>query len=260
MQLAIVKAKLVGMGAAAVRASNHYGAAGAYAMMAAEQGLIGISTTAVHTPSVVPLWGADATFGTNPIAFAAPAGRNKPFLLDMATSTAAIGKLKLAQMAGKKVPEGWALNAAGRPITDPDEALKDRRLVALGGTRELGGHKGYGLAMMVEILSSTLPGAQFALLRTRRDPDARHADVGHFFMAVDPAAFRAPGEFEAELDEMIDSLRATRPADPGRPVLVPGDPEHAERARRLEHGIPLPKNLRELLLGYAEAAGAETLI
>jgi LDH2 family malate/lactate/ureidoglycolate dehydrogenase len=260
MRLAIAKARLVGMGAVAVRASNHYGAAGAYAMMAAEAGLIGVSTTAVHTPSVVPLWGADATFGTNPIAVAAPARRNKPFLLDMATSTAAIGKLKLAQMAGKRVPEGWAVNAAGHPVTDPDEALKDRRLVALGGTRELGGHKGYGLAMMVEILSSTLPGAQFALLRMQRDPGARHADVGHFFMAIDPAAFRAPGEFEAELDEMIDALRATRPADPERPVLVPGDPEHAERARRLQHGIPVPAKLRELLLGYAEAAGAEKLI
>jgi LDH2 family malate/lactate/ureidoglycolate dehydrogenase len=260
MRMAIAKAKLVGMGAVAVRASNHYGAAGAYAMMAAEAGLIGISTTAVHTPSVVPLWGADATFGTNPIAFAAPARRNRPFLLDMATSTAAIGKLKLAQMAGKKVPEGWAVNAEGRPVTDPDEALKDRRLVALGGSRDLGGHKGYGLAMMVEVLSSTLPGAQFALLRMQNDPGASHADVGHFFLAMDPAAFRAPGAFEAELDDMIDALRATRPADPGQPVRVPGDPEHEERARRLAAGIPIPEKLRQLLLGYAEKAGAEMLL
>jgi LDH2 family malate/lactate/ureidoglycolate dehydrogenase len=260
MQLAIGKAKLVGMGAVAVRGSNHYGAAGAYAMMAAEAGLIGISTTAVHTPSVVPLWGADATFGTNPIAFAAPARRNKPFLLDMATSTAAIGKLKLAQMAKKPVPEGWAVDAAGKPVTDPDIALRDRRLVALGGTRQLGGHKGYGLAMMVEILSSTLPGAQFALLRLQRAPGARHADVGHFFLAMDPAAFREPGDFEAELDDMIDALRATRPADPARPVIVPGDPEHEERARRLEHGIPIPAPLREQLLVCARKAGAETLL
>jgi LDH2 family malate/lactate/ureidoglycolate dehydrogenase len=260
MRMAIAKAKLVGMGAVAVRASNHYGAAGAYAMMAAEAGLIGISTTAVHTPSVVPLWGADATFGTNPIAFAAPARRNRPFLLDMATSTAAIGKLKLAQMAGKKVPEGWAVNAEGRPVTDPDEALKDRRLVALGGSRDLGGHKGYGLAMMVEVLSSTLPGAQFALLRMQNDPGASHADVGHFFLAMDPAAFRAPGAFEAELDDMIDALRATRPADPDQPVRVPGDPEHEERARRLAAGIPIPEKLRQLLLGYAEKAGAEMLL
>jgi LDH2 family malate/lactate/ureidoglycolate dehydrogenase len=260
MRLAIAKARMAGLGAVAVRASNHYGAAGAYAMMAAEAGLIGISTTAVHTPSVVPLWGADATFGTNPIAFAAPARRNKPFLLDMATSTAAIGKLKLAQMAGKPVPEGWAVDAAGRALTDPEVALRDRRLVALGGTRPLGGHKGYGLAMMVEILSSTLPGAQFALLRLARDPGARHADVGHFFLAMDPAAFREPGEFEAELDDMIDALRATRPADPARPVLVPGDPEHEERARRLATGIPLPTPLHRQLIEFAKKAGAETLL
>jgi LDH2 family malate/lactate/ureidoglycolate dehydrogenase len=260
MLLAIGKAKRVGIGAVAVRASNHYGAAGAYAMMAAEAGLIGVSTTAVHTPSVVPLWGADATFGTNPIAFAAPARRNKPFLLDMATSTAAIGKLKLALMAGKTVPEGWAVDAEGRPVADPEAALRNRRLVALGGTRELGGHKGYGLAMMVEILSSTLPGAQFALLRMARDPGAAHPDVGHFFLAMDPAGFREPGAFEAELDDMIDALRATRPADPARPVLVPGDPEHAERARRLAEGIPVPAPLRRQLLDLAARAGAETAL
>ncbi|MBX6367452.1 MAG: Ldh family oxidoreductase [Rhodospirillales bacterium] len=260
MLLAIAKAKMVGIGAVAVRASNHYGAAGAYAMMAAEEGLIGISTTAVHTPSVVPLWGADPAFGTNPIAFAAPARRNKPFLLDMATSTAAIGKLKLAQLAGRKVPEGWAVDAAGRPVTDPETALRDRRLVALGGTRELGGHKGYGLAMMVEILSSTLPGAQFALLRMARDPGAKHADVGHFFLAMDPAAFRPAGEFEAELDEMIDALRATRPADPERPVLVPGDPEHQERARRLADGIPIPEKLRQALNDIARRSSAEAML
>jgi LDH2 family malate/lactate/ureidoglycolate dehydrogenase len=260
MRLAIKKAETVGMGAVAVRASNHYGAAGAYAMMAAEAGLIGIATTAVHTASVVPLWGADAMFGTNPIAFAAPARRNKPFLLDMATSTAAIGKLKLAQMAGKSVPEGWAVDDHGRPVTDPNIALGNRRLVALGGTRELGGHKGYGLAMMVEILSTTLPGAQYAVLRAQRDPKATHSDVGHFFLAMDPAGFREKGAFEDELDDMIDALRATRPADPNRPVIVPGDPEHAERVRRLKEGIPIPEKLRELLRRYARKAGAETLL
>src|SRR5271156_5227852 len=137
--------------AVAVRNPTHYGAAGYYAVMAAEAGLIGISMPGVHVAATVPTFGAEPRFGTNPIAFAAPAGRNPPFVLDMATSTVAIGQLVLAARAGKQLPAGRAPHDQGRELTDPQRARELRRLTPLGGTRDLGSHKGYGLAMMVDI-------------------------------------------------------------------------------------------------------------
>jgi LDH2 family malate/lactate/ureidoglycolate dehydrogenase len=260
MRLAIAKAKAAGTGAVAVRNSHHYGAAGVYARMAAEAGLIGLSTTATFSPAIVPTFGAEAVFGTNPIAFAAPTRRNPPFLLDMATSTVAMGKIKLASQAKKPMPLGWSLGRDGRPTADADEAIVSRLLSPLGGTRELGGHKGYGLAMMVEILSVTLSGAAFVALRLKRDPDAARHDVGHFFYAMDPDCFREAGAFEADMDEMIDALRATRPLDPAQPVIVPGDPEHAARIERAANGIPLSDAVIADVKRIASAAGAEFIL
>jgi LDH2 family malate/lactate/ureidoglycolate dehydrogenase len=260
MRLACDKAEAAGVGVVAVRNSHHYGAAGPYAEMAARRGLLGMSMTAVARPTVVPLYGADAMFGTNPIAFAAPAEHNQPFLFDVATSTAAVGKLTLASRQGKPVPEGWALDDAGRPVTNADEALVHRRLTPLGIDRVMGGHKGYGLAMMVEILCTTLSGAKFGPLRELRDPDAARHDVGHFFLAINPDAFRAPGAFEADLDEMIDALRATRPVDPAEPVQVAGDPEYRARETRAREGIPLTAKLAEELREIARNANAPYLL
>ncbi|MGQ9370158.1 Ldh family oxidoreductase [Azospirillum sp. ST 5-10] len=257
MDLAAAKARTFGLGAVAVRNSNHHGAAGVYALRAAGQGLIGVATTAVHRPAIVPTFGTRPMLGTNPIAFAAPAGRNPPFLLDMATSTAAVGKLKLAARAGTALPEGWALTPDGRSQSDPDRALADKLLTPLGGSRELGGHKGYGLAAMVEVLSTVLAGASFAPLR----PDgAARNDVGHFFLALDPHAFRDDGGFEADLDAVVEALRATAPVDPARPVLVAGDPEHRTRERRLREGVPVPRSLADTVGAIARAAGAEDLL
>lgn len=255
MRLAIEKAKAIGVGAVAVRNSNHYGAAGIYAEMAAEAGLIGLSTTGVWNVAIVPTFGVDAMFGTNPIAFAAPARRNPPFSLDMATSTAAIGKLKLAKLHDRPIPEGWATDAAGRPVTDPQAALADRRLTPLGGTREMGGHKGYGLAAMVEVLSTILPGAFYSAIRPHKHPDSAHYNVGHFMLALDPDSFRDDGGFASDLDDMIDALRHTRAADPARPVLVAGDPERAEAEKRRREGIPLPEARIEFLRKLVAKAG-----
>ena len=257
MQLAIAKARQAGMAIATVRNSNHFGAAGVYALMAAEAGLIGLAMTNVHNSSVVPTFAADPMFGTNPIAFAAPTKRNKPYLFDMATSTAAIGKLKIANMAGKPVPEGWALDPVGEPLTDAAEALKYRRLTPLGGSRELGSHKGYGLAMMVEILTATLSGAAFTPLRA---PDAPRLNVGHFLMAIDPRQFREGDAFENDLDAMIDTLRAARPVDPDQPVIVAGDPEHEAKERRAREGIPVPGILVREIRAMAADCGAEILL
>src|SRR3546814_791510 len=144
MQLAIAKAKASGIGVVAVAHSNHFGAAGYYTLMAAREGVIGMSATNAG-PIQVPTFGREPRLGTNPISFAAPAKKNQPFWLDMATTTVAFGKVNIARRAGKPVPEGWALDEGGRPMTDSQRAFDLRRLTPLGGTRDLGSHKGYWL-------------------------------------------------------------------------------------------------------------------
>jgi LDH2 family malate/lactate/ureidoglycolate dehydrogenase len=240
-RLAIEKCANAGIGAVAVRNSGHFGAAGVYAAMAAEAGFIGIGTTDVLVPAVVPTFGAEAMLGTNPIAFAAPAKRNPSFLLDMATSAASVGKVVSAWRRGRSIPAGWAVDGKGRPVTSGRAAFEHRRLTPLGSRPELGSHKGYGLAAMVRILSTVLPG------------EARDG-VGHFFLALDPGRFRRAGEFEADLDAMIDSLHASRPIDTGRPVLVAGDPERAAAEAR-SSGIPLSRNVIEDIRAVARASG-----
>ena len=168
MELAIAKARAHGVGFVTCRNSNHYGAAANYSMMALAHDMIGLSMTN-SGPAVVPTYGRQAMLGTNPISFAAPAGRHYPFVLDMATSTVAIGKLSVALRWGKPIPAGWALDEEGQPTTDPTVAYQTRHLTPLGATRELGGHKGYGLAVMVDILAGVLAGAAFADTR-RREP------------------------------------------------------------------------------------------
>lgn len=261
MRLAVEKAKAVGVGAVAVRNSNHYGAAGVYALMAAATGLIGVSTTSVWNTAIVPTFGTDPMFGTNPIAFAAPAGKNPPFVLDMATSTVAIGKVKLAKLLGHDIPEGWVVDAAGKPITDAAVAIAGvRRFTPLGSSRQMGGHKGYGLAAMVEILSTMLPGAWWATTRERDHPNADRFNVGHFMLALDPRAFRDDDGFEADLGAMIDELHAATCADADQPVLVAGDPEREAVEERTRDGIPLPKARARILVDLAAKASAAVLI
>jgi LDH2 family malate/lactate/ureidoglycolate dehydrogenase len=256
MQLAIDKCRQSGLAAVAVRSSNHFGAAGAYALLAAEAGLIGLAFTSVWNLSIVPTFGADPMFGTNPIAFAAPGERHRVFYLDMATSTVAIGKLKLAELHGRPIEPGWALDNAGRVTTDPGIALESRRLTPLGGTRALGSHKGYGLAAMVEILCTMLSGAWYAATREERHPGEQHVNIGHFFLAIDPKSFRAAGEFEHDLDHMIDALHACRRADPAQSVWVAGDPEVQAMEERDSLGVPVPEALIAQLRSVAEECGA----
>jgi len=260
MELAIQKCTKAGLAAVAVRNSTHYGAAGAYAIMAAELGLIGMSFTSVWSGAIVPTFGADAMFGTNPIAFAAPGRTSGAFYLDMATSTVAIGKLKLAALHRKPLEPGWALDTSGQPTTDAAAALESRRLTPLGGTRPLGSHKGYGLAAMVEILCTMLPGAWYAPTRDARHPGERFFNIGHFFLAIDPKCFRGEGEFEVDLDDMIDALHACRRADAAQAVLVAGDPEAQAMAERSELGIPVPEALLEQLRSIAVECGAAWLL
>jgi len=256
MSMAIEKAKAIGVGIVTVRRSAHFGAAGYYSDMAAQAGLIGISTTSARGLAMVPTFGAEPVFGTNPISVAAPARRNPPFNLDMATTTVAAGKLKLKWLNNKPLPLGWAVDEQGQPLTDAKRAFDLKNITPLGGTRELGSHKGYGLAAVVNILSATLPGAAFQPLRLKREDPNGPDNVGHFFMAFDPKLFRDEGEFEDDMDEMLDYLRTVKPADPAQPVLVPGDPEYQQRVERSRDGIPVPEKLDELVRTVCRKSGA----
>jgi LDH2 family malate/lactate/ureidoglycolate dehydrogenase len=260
MRLAMEKASKCGVGVVSVRNSNHFGAAGAYATMAPARGLIGFVTCATWRPGIVPTFGADAMLGTNPIAFAAPGRSGRPFCLDMATSTVAFNKVKMAAWHGKEIQPGWAMDANGQPLTDAAAAVKSIRLTPLGGLPDMSSHKGYGLATMVEILSTTLSGSFFAATRPQEHPDAPRHNVGHFFLALDPKAFLEEGEFEHGLDSMVAALRGTRRADPEQPVLVAGDPELEQLELRSRDGIPLTEELCRTLRALGDAVGAPWLL
>ncbi len=257
MRLAVEKARAAGIAAVGVCHSNHFGAAGWYAEMAAREGLIGIATTNTVAASVVPTGAREAKFGTNPLAFAAPGAAERPFLLDMATSTVALGKLMAAVYRGDAIPEGWALDPEGRPTTDPALGYKTRLATPLGGTPELSSHKGYGLAAMVEVLSALLTGADSPVVPPATSP---RGNVGHFFLALDPGLFGDREAFARRLDAMIGSLRAALRADASVPVLVAGDPEYAQAERRAKEGIALPRDLYAALRTTAQRAAAEWIL
>jgi LDH2 family malate/lactate/ureidoglycolate dehydrogenase len=260
MGLAVDKCRATGVGVVAVFNSHHFGAAGCYAKIAADRGVIGMVTSATRGVTLVPTFAAEPIMGTNPLAFAAPARRNAPFQLDMATTTVAAGKVKVHKLNHKPVPSGWVVDGDGRAVTDETEAFRhvferpEGGITPLGGSRELGGHKGYGLAVMVHILGGTLAGASFSPLRNRTQRDSDPHNIGHFFMAIDPGAFRDEGEFESDLDDVIDVLHGAKRADPAQPVLVAGDPERLTRAERLEQGVPVPDDLMAQLRAVAAAA------
>jgi L-2-hydroxycarboxylate dehydrogenase (NAD+) len=242
MELAIAKARAHGVGFVTCRNSNHYGAAANYSMMALTHDMIGLSMTN-SGPAVVPTYGRQAMLGTNPISVAAPAGRHFPFVLDMATSTVAIGKLSVARRWGKAIPAGWALDDEGQPTTDANVAYETRLLTPLGATRDLGGHKGYGLAVMVDILSGVLAGAGFADVRRRREPEPTRADIGHFFGAIDIARFRDLAAFKADMDDLLQALKESRKAEGQDRIYVAGEPESECEQRRRRDGIPLAPGL-----------------
>ncbi|MBX6341320.1 MAG: Ldh family oxidoreductase [Thermomicrobiaceae bacterium] len=244
MARCIEKAKETGLCMATVRHSNHFGIAGYYAMMALREGLCGVAMTNA-TPLVVPTYAREPYLSTAPIAVAIPAGKERPIVLDMATSTVAWGKIEIARREEKPIPAGWALDADGRVTTDPFAAVA---LTPLGGTRELGSHKGYGLALFVEVLCGQLAGAAWGrYVAGSRTVPPRPSNIGHAFMAWRIDAFRPVEEFLADMDQMLAELRGADPAEGAPRVYVPGDPEDLAEADRRVNGIPLhPKVLAEL--------------
>jgi len=265
MQKAIQKARDLGAGFVTVRNSNHYGIAGYYAMMALEHDCIGISMTNAAVLAV-PTFGRDAMLGTNPIAVAAPAGQERPFVLDMATSTVPRGKLEVYHRLEKPVPLGWATDETGTPTTDAGRVLENfkRRagggLLPLGGAGEsLGGHKGYGLALLVDVLCAILSGAAYADLVYPEDERGKPlpSAIGHFFGAWRVDAFRPAAEFKAAMDDLQQRLKSAPKAEGQTRIYIHGEKEYEEAERRSREGIPLNPKVAADLRAIAGELGVE---
>jgi len=228
----IALARRYGVGVVAAHRSSHYGAAGYYAIRAAREGMVGVSTTNSE-PFVIPHGGIGHALGTNPIALAAPTA-DGIFDLDMATSQVAVNRIFNARDEGRAIPEGWGVDAEGRTTTDPGEVF---------AAVPLGGYKGYVLAVLVEILSAVVSGAGVAHGVGRLYDGDRPQDVGHFHLALDPERLVGRARFAELLGGLLEHLKAI-PAAPGHDeVLVPGEPEARARAERERDGIPLPPTL-----------------
>ncbi len=250
MDLAIKKAKETAVGIVSVRNSNHYGIAGYYSLMALDHDLLGISLTNA-APLVVPTFGRTAILGTNPISLTAPTDKETPFVLDMATSTVPRGKIEVYERLGKPIPHGWAVDETGKSTTIPSAvltALAKRLgggLLPLGGEgEELGGHKGYGLALLVDVLSGVLSGAATGLAVYA---DEKRPDVGHFFMALDPAAFRPLDEFKRDMDRLARELKDSPKAHGQSRIYVAGEKSFARVEKYRREGIPLGSKVVENL-------------
>jgi LDH2 family malate/lactate/ureidoglycolate dehydrogenase len=260
MRVAIDKAKVSGMAIVAVRNSAHFGATGYYALMAAKQGLIGMACTSASSIQVAPTFGKEAKLGTDPWSFAAPSGDDRPFLLDMATTTVAAGRIRNKSNEGLECPPGWVLNKEGLPSTDPLEAReKGGFLTSLGGSPENSSYKGYGLAAMVNILASCLSGATL-ITDPQHTKKPQGNDIGHFFMAIDPGLFRTAEEFQGDVARFCGDLRATKPVDPSQPVMVAGDPQWNNAVKRMAEGIPVGPGLLGQVRQIAQASAAPWLL
>lgn len=250
MRKVVEKAKLHGACFATVRNSNHYGIAGYYAEMAVKDKLMGVSMTN-SAPLVVHTFAREPLLGTNPIALAFPTNEKYPILVDMATSVVPRGKLEVYSRLGKKIPVGWAVDETGHSTTDPEKVLigiKNRKagILPLGGEGEtFGGHKGYGLALIVELLTSGLSLGHFSF-----DTYKEKGNITHFFAAVDLSLFGDPNEIMKHVNVLISSLKNAKKAVGCNRIYVHGEKEYEKRKKSLEYGIeidePAYKSLREI--------------
>jgi L-2-hydroxycarboxylate dehydrogenase (NAD+) len=245
MRLAIEKAADHDVGVVAVRNSNHFGIAGYYAMLALERDFIGIALTN-SSPLVVPTGGRRRMVGTNPIAIAVPGGDDRPFVLDMATSTVPVGRLEVYSRKGLPLQPGWAVDADGRETLDA-ETGRAGALLPLGGAALTGGYKGYGLGVAVDLLTGVLAGGLYGPLIGGLWDATRPSDLGHFFMALNPAAFGPLPDFHARVRDLLRRLADTEPASGVEEVLVAGERERRAAEDARTHGVPLFRGVVEAL-------------
>ncbi len=235
MRLAIDKAAKTGVAFVAVTHSNHYGAAAYWAMMAPEHGMIGFSST--NAPATVaPTGGRTAMLGTNPFAFAIPAGQEQPMVLDLATTVVARGRVMLYAKQNKPLEPGWAFDERGVPTTDPHAALK-------GLLAPIGGYKGYGISLAIDLLCGVLTGSSYGshfpgfLADNLKEP----TDVGSVFAAINIESFMDLPEFKASMDTALREMKNSERADGVKRIYIPGEIELETKADRLKHGIPIPE-------------------
>ncbi|SIS82935.1 Ldh family oxidoreductase [Belliella pelovolcani] len=262
MQVAIEKAKNAGTGWVSVKNSNHYGIAGYHAMMALEYDMIGLSLTNA-SPLVSPTFSKERMLGTNPISVAIPADKQPPFVADMATTTAANGKLEILQRKNQDAPLGWVQDADGIQTTDANGVKKGGALLPLGGDREHGSHKGYILGSVVDIFSAVLSGANYGpwvppfVAFLEPDPNPVGEGLGHFLGAMRVDAFRPADEFKSHMDNWISRFRAAKPIEGHDKVLIPGDPERELESERISTGIPLINPVEDDLRALGLKFGVE---
>lgn len=262
MQLAIIKAKELGMGAVAVRNSTHFGIDGYYPLMAIQENMIGMSFTNAR-PCVSPTHGTQPTLGTNPISFGAPTDEECPFLYDGATSITQRGKIEVLARAEKPVPSGWVIDQNNDPMTDADKILRqilldNAALLPLGGTSEItGGHKGYCLSTIVEILSSALQSGAFLFQLSGLDEnnDPTRFRVGHFFMVMNIENFLPINEFKKNIGDLLRSLRSTHTAPGKDRIYTAGEKEFEMEKTIAQQGVAVNANLRKDILYLQQELG-----
>jgi L-2-hydroxycarboxylate dehydrogenase (NAD+) len=259
-EIALDKAAQAGSGWVSVRHTNHFGIAGYYPLKALERDMIGWAMTN-STKLVAPLFGAERMLGTNPIAIAFPGDREPPIVIDLATPAVAYGKIEIARRRNERIPPGWAIDREGAVTDDPARMIDGGALLPLGSDREHGGHKGYALGMMVDVLVAVLSGANWGpftppfALRQEMPTRSVGKGIGHFFGALRIEGFIDPLEFKRQIDDLIRTFRATKPAPGTGGPLIPGDPERDAERERSVHGIPLVLPVIEELRDISRRTG-----
>ncbi|MEX1018066.1 MAG: Ldh family oxidoreductase, partial [Litorilinea sp.] len=259
--LAMQKAKDAGIGMVAISNSFHFGAAGHYPAMALQEDMIGVGLTGRFAAKgseigVVPTFAAVPMFSTNPISIGFPTLEETPYLLDMATSTSPYNRITMFKELGRSVPLGWGTDANGNPSTDPNVI---RHLFPLGGTREQGSHKGYGLSMMVEVLCAVLSGGWSNHFPPDDDTFEGYKQEGdaHFLAAFRVDLFQPVDDFKRAMDAMIRALHAAPKAEGQSRIYVPGEIEHETELERRAAGIPLPQNVVDTLQALGTEFGVD---
>ncbi|WP_445502551.1 Ldh family oxidoreductase [Microvirga sp. G4-2] len=252
MQEAMEIAQATGLGLVSVKRSTHFGMAANYLLQAVEAGFIALVFT--NASRSMPPWGGrEALLGTSPFGAGAPGGNHGPFILDMAPSVAARGKIRKALRLGQPIPPDYALDAEGRPTTDPARALA-------GVVLPMGGPKGSGLSMLMDILSGVISGAAFAGdVEDQYKNFEKPQNVGHFFLAIRPDLFIGLDEYRARMDVLVERVHSTPRAEGFDEVLMPGEPEARQEKRRLAAGIPYHRTDLDPLLKEAQAVHVEPL-
>lgn len=251
MEEAIERAKKHGVGVVSVRNSGHFGTAMYYTRRAAQAGCIGVLTTNA-SPAMAPWGGREKRIGNNPWSVASPAGRHPPMVLDIANTVVARGKLYLARKRGVAIPEGWAIDEAGRPTTDPAAGIA-------GNILPFAGHKGYAIATMMDVLSGILSGSHFGQAVVGPYVPEGRSGVGHLAVALDIAAFRPLADFEADMEKLVADLKSVPRAAGVDAVYYPGELEALSEARGRETGVALPADTLAELDAGAKALGIAPL-